>query len=378
MKSLIQFTAVLLFLGVQIFSARAGFTSLYAFGDGICTTTNNTSGLPYYYGKRFTNGRVWIEVLAQRQGLGASSISSTNWAYTSNSIAYYGQSSAILVTNVANFVAPANATNCLFVMWVNNADFVLDMGSFGQPPNGTNLTTWTTNINLHLTNQFRVITNLYAKGCRTLIAPNAADVTTVPFYNGSYSNYLTFVRQRIISYNTNFAGMLKQIQSSPSYPGLTIYSPDIFSLLNNIFTNAASYGMTNTLVSGQPMDAIEAVNYGFPAAVVNGYGTNYIFWGPFGDPTAKFHAVIADTVQQMISPVQFSGIASVNTSNRLDLVNVPVGMSGQVLFSTNLAQANWLTNSTFISVTNPQSIFVSPTNSARFYRLQFPWQWTWP
>ena len=341
-KSLIQFTAVLLFLGVQIFSARANFSSIYVFGDTLSDTYTNNSGLSasFFYGRRYTNGRTWVEVLAQRQGLGASSISSTNWAYTSNSIAYYGQSSAILVTNVANFVAPANATNCLFVMWVNNADFVLDMGSFGQPPNGTNLTTWTTNINLHLTNQFRVITNLYAKGCRTLIAPNAADVTTVPFYNGSYSNYLTFVRQRIISYNTNFAGMLKQIQSSPSYPGLTIYSPDIFSLLNNIFTNAASYGMTNTLVSGQPMDAIEAVNYGFPAAVVNGYGTNYIFWGPFGDPTAKFHAVIADTVQQMISPVQFSGIASVNTSNRLDLVNVPVGMSGQVLFSTNLAQAN--------------------------------------
>jgi phospholipase/lecithinase/hemolysin len=281
------------------------------------------------------------------------------------------------VTNVANFVAPANATNCLFVMWVNNADFVLDMQSFGQPETGTNLATWTTNINLHLTNQFKAITNLYAKGCRTLIAPNAADITSVPYYNTSSKNYLTFVRQQVVNYNSSYAVMLKQI--STTYPDLTIYSPDIFSLLNNAFTNAASYGLTNTLVNGQPMDAIDAYHYGFPVATTNGYGTNYIFWGPFGDPTAKFHAVIADTVQQMISPVQFSGLTQVGSSNRLDVVNMPVGMSGSVLSVTNLTQVNWLTNSPGFTGTNMvQSVFAPASGAQNFYRLLFPWQWTWP
>ena len=47
-----------LLLGPAVFPAQAAFTNLYVFGDGISTTTNNTSGLPYYYGLRYSNGRV--------------------------------------------------------------------------------------------------------------------------------------------------------------------------------------------------------------------------------------------------------------------------------------------------------------------------------
>ena len=249
------------------------------------------------------------------------------------------------------------------------------------PSKGTDLTAWNNAIYLSLTNHFKIVTNLYAKGVRILVMPNAVDLTKVPEYNGGLTsggvsvNDGAFVRGRIIFFNTNLIATLNLAKSN--CPNLKIYTPDVFALLDNVLTNAASYGLTNFTAAGNSIDALTAVNYSHISAATNGNGTNYIFWDPT-DPTAKFHAVIADTVQQMISPVQFSGIAPVNTSNRLDVVNVPVGMSGQVLFSTNLAQANWLTNSTFSSVTNPQSIFVSPTNSARFYRLQFPWQWTWP
>ncbi|OYV07059.1 MAG: hypothetical protein CFE26_03060, partial [Verrucomicrobiales bacterium VVV1] len=45
------------------------FSSLYVFGDGVCTTTDNASGANYFYGNRYCNGRVWVEVLAQWQGL---------------------------------------------------------------------------------------------------------------------------------------------------------------------------------------------------------------------------------------------------------------------------------------------------------------------
>ena len=70
MNSFIRFTIGFLLFGSVIFSAKAAFTNLYVFGDGISTTTNNTSGLSsYYYGQRYSNGRVWVEVLAQRQGL---------------------------------------------------------------------------------------------------------------------------------------------------------------------------------------------------------------------------------------------------------------------------------------------------------------------
>src|SRR5208283_3895876 len=130
----------------------------------------------------------------------------------------------------------------------------------------------------------------------------------------SPSAYKSFVRQRVIDFNTAFSSTLNQARGS--LPGLAIYEPDIFALLNNVLTNAAAYGVTNVLVNGVSIDAIDAFNYGFPSASINGYGTNYIFWDPT-DPTAKLHAIIADTVQQIISPVQITNLTLLSSNNRL-------------------------------------------------------------
>ena len=93
-----------------------------------------------------------------------------------------------------------------------------------------------------------------------------------------YSADKSFVRQRIIDFNTAFATMLSN--AMVSCPGLKIYEPDFFSLLDNMLTNAAAYGLTNALYSGHTVDAIDAYyNYGMlPNINLNGPGTNYIFW----------------------------------------------------------------------------------------------------
>ena len=416
MKSLRLFILIGLVFGDFVFTSHATFSSIYIWGDSLsATATNNATGSTrnYYYGGtlRYSNGRSWVEVLAQRQGLGANSITNVNWAYSSNNLSYYGHSSSNLVADLKNFKMPANATNCLFVIWLNNSDFVGDMNSFGQAPNVTNQAAWTKAINQHLTNHFTFITNLYAQGCRTLIAPNVADITTIPEFNNSGVAYCTFVRQQIVTYNASYATMLQQICAS--YSGLTIYNPDIYSLLNNVLANAASFGLTNALSAGQPIDAVESL----ANVAINGPGTNYIFWDPLGDPTAAMGEVIADFVQQCISPVQFSGLKQVNGSNRLDLVNIPVGLNGYLDGSTNPVAGSWTLVTNFNSLTTAQSLFVptpplpagfgsggpsgggggggsiDPSNpgtnsasgtnayfnsAAQFYRLRFPYAWNWP
>ena len=102
-----------LLFGSAFFSAQAAFTNLYVFGDGISTTTNNTSDRPFYYGKRYSNGRVWVEVLAQRQGLTYDP--NKNWSYFYNSC-------TTMLANVTSFQAPTDVSNDLFVIWVNCAD----------------------------------------------------------------------------------------------------------------------------------------------------------------------------------------------------------------------------------------------------------------
>ena len=146
-----------LLFGSAVFPAQAAFTNLYVFGDSISATTDNPTLGPNFYGRRYSNGRVWIEVLAQRQGL---------TLYPTNNWSYFGNTSTSMVANVSSF--HSNATNALFVIWVNNADL------YYPAQNGTNMNVWTNAINQSLTNHFKAITNLYyAKGARTLIMPNA-------------------------------------------------------------------------------------------------------------------------------------------------------------------------------------------------------------
>jgi phospholipase/lecithinase/hemolysin len=382
---MVRFAGGILLFGLVAFPARATFSSIYIFGDGICTTTTNLVAGPTYYGLRNSNGRVWVEVLAQQLGLTNNywystnssihvsytnlSASSTNWSYSSNNSSYYGQHSSNLVTNLKTFTAPTDASNALFIVWVNDADFVGDMGSIYLGGYGTNITKWTNAINLSLTNHYTILTNLYAKGARTLIMPNAVDITEIPEYDNSPSADKNFIRQRVIGFNSAFTTLLSN--AMVSLPGLKIYEPDVFTLLNNVLTNASYYGLTNVLYNGQSADVVEDD----ADTSLNGSGTNWIFWDT-SDPTAKFHAVFAGVVQQLLSPVQISKLTSLNSSNQLDMANIPIGRNGFINSSTDLV--NW-TSMTNISSTNATETILVPTSGPQqFYQLSFPFAWSWP
>jgi phospholipase/lecithinase/hemolysin len=392
MKILFRFTFSLCLLAATALSASAAFSSLYVFGDGLSTTTDPGSlGYPLYYGQRYSNGRVWVEVLAQRQGL-------TYNANNNNS--YFDQDSADVVGDVNSFTPPANVTNDLFIVWVCNSD------TWEAVEDSDNSAQWTDVINQSQANHLQIITNLYAKGVRTLILPNAVDISEVPQFNQDASQ-ASVMHNGCIAYNVAFSNTVNQ--AIALCPGLKIYTPDFFTLLNNVLANPAAYGLINVLYNGQSVDALDAANFypSLPAAVINGYGTNYVFWDPL-DPTAEFHEVIADVTQQIISPVNISKLAVLNGSNRLDVVNMPVGLSGFADGCTNLAQPNWAAVQSFNSTNTTQSIFVSTSGSsggspqlspspadvinpasgpgdgsnsvvtAQFYKLQFPYAWSWP
>jgi outer membrane lipase/esterase len=362
-KSLVRLILLVWLSGLAVPPAPAAFSSLYVFGDGVSTTTNNTSGLSYYWGNRFCNGRVWVEVLAQRQGLPNNTITNVNWSYSSNDWSYFGHYSSLLVTDVNSFVAPTNANTALFVVWVNNADFVGDMENIYP---STDPATWSNAISSSLANHFQAITNLYSKGVRTLVMPNAVDITEVPEYSGSSDK--SFIRQMVVNFNTGFASMLNQARAS--LPGLTIYVPDFFTLLDNMLTNAASYGLVNPGI-----DALEDPNLSDYS--LNGPGANYLFWDDL-DPTAKAHEVMADIAQQLISRVNISHLTRLTGSNRLDAADIPIGLSGFVDGRTSLVSGSWTSVTNFNSASATQSIFAPASGPPQSYRLRFPFAWSWP
>ena len=353
---MIRFTLCVCQFGLFALPAQAAFTSLYVFGDGVCTTTTGPGGSSYY-GRSYSNGRIWIEVLAQRQGLAYES--NKNWSY-------FGHSSSDLVVNVGNFAAPPDAGTALFVIWVDDADFVYNVQNYG-----TNSTTWRNALNRSLTNHFKALTNLYAKGARTVVMPNAVDLTKAPNYVGTAAGVKSFIRQRVIEFNSGFAATVNQAMAS--LPGLEIYVPDVFSLLDDVVANPADYGLTNALYRGQSIAALDdpALNN----KALNGPGTNYIFWD-YLDPTAKFHAVLADEVQQLITPVQFRALTALGGSTRLELANIPVGRNGFVESSSDFVI--WTTAASIVSTNVTQSGVVPDTEPLQFYRLRFPFAWTWP
>src|SRR6516225_3223708 len=107
MKTLLRVSVGILLLGLVAPPTQA-FTSLYVFGDALSTTTNNTAGSAQYpqeyYGKRYSNGRVWVEVLAQRQGIPVAN----NWSY-------FDDDSASLVNNLQHFTTPIPPTALVVV-----------------------------------------------------------------------------------------------------------------------------------------------------------------------------------------------------------------------------------------------------------------------
>jgi phospholipase/lecithinase/hemolysin len=350
MKKLFTLTVVLSLITLAAVSASAGFSSLYVFGDSLSATVDSTlSPSPSYFGQRDSNGRVWVEVLAQRQGL---------FFDDAKNDSYYDHSSSDVLNDLKSFTAPPDVANALFVLWVCNAD-TFDAATTLSYNNNYQFTT--ANI-LSQANHLQIITKLYSMGVRTLILPNAVDISEIPAFNSG--NITGALRAGCIDYNTRFASTINQARAL--CPGLKIFTPDFYTLLNNVLTNAAYYGLTNALAGGLSIDAINAQNYGFPTAAISGFGTNFVFWDP-QDPTAQFHEIIADIVQQMISPVTISKLTTLNSTNQLNVTlnvaNLPLGLNGFVDATTNLAQVggwNAVTNINSSSLTQPIYVVAPP------------------
>ena len=347
-------------------SVQGGFSSIYVYGDSVSTTTSNTFGGVYYHGNRECNGRVWIEVLAQRQGM----------AYQeSNNLSYYGHYTTNMLAEVSSFSAPPDASNSLFIIWVINADLVDDIALF--PMDNSGLAQWTNALNVSLTNHQMTITNLYGKGFRSFMLPTAVDVMAIPLYSGADPTLKSFVRQRVIEFNTKLGNLMTTLKDS--LPGTVFYSPDFFALLDNFQSNAPLYGLTNALtLSDYGLHTADAIFY-CPGAATNGPGTNWIFWD-YQSPSAKAHVVMADVANQLLSPTAIRQVTRLTGSNRLDVVNMPLGLPGYVYGGTNLTNfAGWTSLTNFSSLTATQAVFVPPaTDDLQFYRLTFTNSWSWP
>jgi len=194
------------------------------------------------------------------------------------------------------------------------------------------------------------------------------DITKIPQYAGMSAGEKSTIRQWISAFNSGFAADLNEAMASR--PGLKIYMPDMFALLDNMVAHPGDYGLVNAT------GGVYATQGGY--STWNGSRNNWLFWDPW-DPTAMAHAIMADVAQQLASPAHISKVTWLNGSNRLDVANIPVGRNGSVEGRTNLVLGSWTVVTNFNSTSAAQAIFVPASGPRWFYRLRFPsFAWSWP
>ncbi len=312
---------VLMALCFPLSQASAGYTSIYVFGDGVCTTTQDPSPEPsnLYFGSRFCNGLVWVEVLSQTRGI--------NYAPAKN-VSKYKNYSNVMVTSVNNLAAPADAATSLFIVWCANADFVKFVSEDAIPPNNANLTVWQDAITQTVNNHVTAVSTLHQdKGARVIMLPTAADIMKVPFFNFyDYDNNpntddKAFIRARVGDFNNQLAAAMNSLVAAN--PGLTIVRPDVFTFLDQVLGNPVGFGMMN------PFPDNTAIDLENPWTE----GSDFVFWDD-QHPTAKFQAALANFINNEIPPLDTVPPVITLPGN---IVNAVTGAGGAVVNFTTSA-----------------------------------------
>ncbi len=357
--------ALLLFLLTHS-PGLASFSALFVYGDGVSATNEPVPDDPLFYGKRNCNGRVWVEVIEQWHGLAH---------VEARNVSRFSQTSEEVVPMTANFVVPSGVTmgTALFVIWVNNADFV-DFSNADIPPyTASDLPAWTNFINQSVSRHVQMVTNLYNKGARFLLMPNAADIMAVPNYNDTATNDKAFIRDRVIEFNAAFETAMANQAASKA--GLVIYRPKVFSFFEQVIANPSAYGLVNPFPNN-------AAAYDLPNANKQyGPGLNYVFWDYY-HPTAMFQMHLAEFFQRAIAPPKVGSIAVSGGNVQMQVANIPLGRAGAIQGSATLS-APWAND---FPINEPAAVGGATTKSYtfpasgpnRFYRVGFPVVWTWP
>lgn len=344
--------------------AFASFTSLYCFGDGVCTTTDNTGDPPeLYHGNRYCNGRVWLEVFAEWQGLPYD---------PANNLSYFGHSSDALVTNTAAFTAPADVATSLVVVWSANADLVgfISDTNLGYTP--ADIPAWTAEIDQAVLRHLQAVNNLFNKGVRTVIMFGCADVTETPAYIFmNPPSARPFIRARAIQFNAALELAIKGLASSQ--PGLTIHLPDVFGFFDQVVTNPGDFGLVNS-----PGDAGALIQS--PPYQLDGPEADYVFWD-YWHPSAKFQMHLAEFVKELLSPVRVAGIDVAGGEAQLQLANIPLAREG-VVESRATPEEDWqeavVIDEPAIGGSTGKMVPVPAIGPVGFFRARFPVVWTWP
>lgn len=289
--------AVLVWCAVPLQVHALSFDQVYVFGDSLSDQGNDyalTAGAvpPSEYSDgsvfgRFTNGRNYIDYLAQELGvsIAPSLLGGSNYAYGGARTGYRAPTSPFassLLEQRDAFAAslgggPADG-GALYIVWAGSNNLADVVGRIVADP----LYDPTAHLTATVMDLGNVVSSLAALGARDIVVPNIPDLGLVPAITGG-GGPDPLVSGLVAGFNGALDGVLDQILLA--FPGLQMTRLDTFGLLDQVYADPGAYGLSNVT---DPCYSL----YVMPGGTACGAPDQYLFWD-LEHPSTATHRIFA-------------------------------------------------------------------------------------
>lgn len=286
-------------------AAPPTYTSLYVFGDSSADMGNafSISGRvapvsPPYAAGRYSNGRVWVEYLAEALGVPSPQPSrhgGTNYAVggaQTGSTRFHAATEIDLPTQLDNFLASGAAPDdgALFVLAIGGND-VMDIATHARGQTWASLEAALRQV---AQNQADFLASIARAGARRLVVTNLADPSLAPHIRVQGPAVQHIAQVVAARYNAILADLLGD-GSRPD--GLSITLVDLATQETAIVADPARYGFTDVITpcwSGTP-----GSTEGTLCSADRPTQNKHLFWDAT-HPTTAGHSQIARTAERAL------------------------------------------------------------------------------
>jgi len=262
--ALLTFVMVVLTTSIQ---NTPSITELYVFGDSLSdagTVFRATGGMyppsPPYFQGRYSNGRVWVEYLADRLHLSSNQVH--NFAYGGATTGSDRNFVPGLLTQVQSHVKTHQKThsNALYVVWAGANDYLQGASSTTLP----------------VENISRAIASLADVGAQKILVANLPDLGQLPTTRTTANS----VRLSALTQAHN-QGLRRSLKLSQQHSDIQIATLDANTLYREATANPAAFGFTNVI-----SPCLAGSSCGSP--------DKFLFWDGI-HPTTKAHRILGET-----------------------------------------------------------------------------------
>lgn len=267
--------------------------ALYAFGDSLSDAGNTSlatgGALPGagYYNGRYSNGPVWVELLAGRLGLAVpqpSLVGGTDYAWAGAFSATGGQVPTIL-SQVSGFTASKTfLPTDIITLWGGANDLILGTETNPLVPAASIVSN---------------VTALVGAGAKLIIVPNLPDLGDTPSLAAQGAAAQAGASLWTQGFNAYLSSTLPALAAGNN---VQIQLLDVYSLSKELRNNPATYGFTNTTDSALLTNNVALAG-------------QYLYWDTV-HPTAAVHQLIANAAIPEPGSVMFLFLTGLSVALR--------------------------------------------------------------